>query len=146
MNNNKFALLSATFFSISGLLIGIIYVQISATETNGFFPAHSAMAGFISAYYSALFLNVKKNDYSTKKIIIAGSIAGIVSHWICWYFLQIQLNFEYHTLKLEVMEIPPHLFDALYLVFAYCLKSIIFVGWATIGTAILSGFLAKKKI
>jgi len=144
MNNNKFSLIVGAFSAVVGIIIGLVIALGAVGEGYGFFPAHAALSGFICGYFTSLFILDKPKQYNAGRIIISGIISGTASHWMCWYFFTIQMNFEYHVLKLEATTPPMNLFEALYLVLAFCFFSLIIAGWATVGGAIGAGFIAKK--
>jgi hypothetical protein len=140
----KFSILFASLFAFIGIAIGLYLTGDAVSENYHFFYIFSGTAAFLTAWTLSYFLIERKANYSNLRIALVALIVGVMSHWVCWYLITIELNIRYYFLDEFFFEPPLNLLEATYWVFAPCLYSWMFFGWATIIGAGISAFLARK--
>lgn len=131
------------FFSLIGIIVGI-WVSISAiSEDYEYFYIYSGISGFITGNLLARYIIERKNRFNHGSYIIVAVLTGLISHWLCWYLITLELNFRYWILNEDFFSQPIDPLLGIFGVFALCLWSWIFVGWATVLGGIISVYLSK---
>lgn len=139
----KFPFLFGILFSLIGIIIGVFISHTAVSKDYEYFYFYSGIAGFITAWISAFLIIERTKQDSDFRLIITSIIVGLLSHWLCWYLVGIELNIRYHIFKEYFFEPPMNLFVSVIGVFAFCLWSWLFFGWVTVLGSILSIYMAK---
>ncbi len=139
----KFPLIYGLLFSLIGIVIGIYISQIGGSEDYKYFYVYASISGFITAWVVSYLINQRKNRFSNVHLFLTSIIVGLLSHWLCWYFIAIELNIRFWIFDEHFFEPPLNLFESLFGVFAFCLWSWMFFGWATVIGSISTIYIAK---
>ena len=144
MNKPKFPLVFSLLFSIIGLIVGIWISQTTSNNDYSYFYVYSTLAGFITAWILSKYFIDKKNNYTNTRLIIVGILVGLLSHWLCWYLITLEMNFRYWVLAEYFSSPPINPLFGIAGVFVFCLYSWVFFGWATIIGGIVSIYSTQR--
>jgi hypothetical protein len=143
MKKLNFSTLFALQFLLIGVVVGIFISMNATSEDYRFFYIYSGTSGFITAWLTSYFLIERPNKPTDARFVLTTVIVGLLSHWLCWYLIEIELNIRYYLLNEYFYEPPMNLLTSLYGAFAFCLWSWMFFGWATGLGAALTLFSTK---
>ncbi len=144
MKINSFSTLYGILFSIVGIIVGIWISIIGISDDYTYFYIYSGIAGYITGKLFAYYIIQRKNRYNHQNYILVGILTGTISHWLCWYFILLELNVGYWILGENYSAAPMNLLSGIFGVFIFCFGSWIFAGWATILGGITSIYAARK--
>lgn len=139
----KFEILYGLLYSIAGLGIGGYISVTSIGEGYDFFWLYATLAGFLTGYLLSFFFIVRRNNYKSYNLLVIAPIVGLISHWLCWYLMAIELNVRYWIFGEHFFQPPVNLLESLYGVFVFCLWSWLFFGWITVLWAVFAVFIAR---
>lgn len=132
MKPKSFSTLFGMLFSLIGITVGIWVSSISISEDYQYFYIYSAVSGFITGKFLSRHLIEKKDGFNNRRYIIVAVLTGLLSHWLCWYLITLELNFRYWFLDEHSFSQPIDPFLGIFGVFVFCLWSWTIVGWATV--------------
>jgi len=130
--------------SAAGLLAGAWLVA-TAQDTKGYlgFVVAAPLAAFLTGLVLWRLLVAGRHAPGRGAAVFAGVTTGILSHWLCWYFVIVIQNLR-HVLLGEVSSLgepPVNLLDGLWAAGAFSFWSLIVIGWATAPLGGLIGFI-----
>jgi|GEM_PF-7028211 hypothetical protein len=138
MKIDSFSTLFGLLFSIVGIMLGLWITFISTNKDYDYFFIYSSISGFLTAKLLAKYVIERRNDFSQKNLLIVSILTGLMSHWLCWYMINIGLNFRYWILGEHFFSPPVDPLSGILWVFNLCLFSWIIVGWATVLGGVIS--------
>ena len=141
--NISFSTIFGILFAIIGLVIGLLISNTTINDDYKYFYLYSVFAGFITAKLFAKYLIEKKSKFTNIRLITTSILTGLLSHWLCWYIIILELNFRYWILDEHFFSPPTDPILGVFGVFALALWSWLFFGWATILGGILSIYTTK---
>lgn len=139
----SFSTLFGIFFSLIGVIVGISISITAVGNDYNYFYIYSGISGFITAKYFAKFFIEKKDKFNHLRLIGVAVLTGLVSHWLCWYLINLVLNFRYWILNEHFFSAPVNPLLGIFAVLLLCVWSWLFVGWATILGGIASIYFTK---
>ncbi|WP_282122684.1 hypothetical protein [Algibacter mikhailovii] len=143
MKIKSFSTLFGILFSIIGIIVGI-WISLSAISNDyKYFYIYSGISGFITGKLFAKYIIEKKNRFNHQNYILVGIITGLLSHWLCWYLITLELNFRYWILNEHFSSRPIDPLLGIFGVLVFCLWSWLIVGWATVLGGIASVYGTK---
>jgi len=128
------SLLFAFAYALVGLGMGI-FVTVTAIGDYRFFFLYSTLAAFITAYVLWKLIMEKRTHAFKRFALLTGGLSGILSHYVCWYFLYVSANVCYWSVggcTDSLGEAPANLVVALLGAFALSFWSLLLFGWVTI--------------
>ena len=143
MKIKSFSTIFGLLFSLIGIIVGIWVAYISVNKDYSYFYIYSGVSGFITGKLFSKYIIEKKNLYSNTMYFTVAILTGLISHWLCWYLITLELNFRYWILDEHFFSPPIDPFFGIFGVLILCLWSWIFVGWATILGGIISVYTTK---
>ncbi len=143
MKIKSFSTIFGLFFSLTGIIVGIWIAYTTTNKDYNYFYIYSGISGFITAKLIAKYLIEKKRRFNHTSYIIVAIATGLISHWLCWYIITLELNFRYWILDEYFFSQPIDPLLGIFGVFVFCFWSWIFVGWATVLGGILSIYTTK---
>lgn len=140
----KRSLLMGAFYSPVGIVIGVFVWRTAVGEGYQWFPVYAGVAAFLaSCFFWWLFVERKKRS-QIRFGVIAGTMSGLLSHYVCWYLQIIGSNIQYwlfDSFKSTLGEPPIDLLNGLWGALSLSLWSWLFLGWITIPLGALIGGL-----
>jgi hypothetical protein len=138
----KFAV---TFGAVSALAAFMMTSMAFKDESWESLWVFAGAASFLVAFALSYGCIATKENCSTPRLVIVGTLIAILSHWLCWYaFLvgsYIQWKFLGDVLPFE----PVNPFIAVGMAFGYTLFSLAFLGWVSLPISIfLSTWLNRE--
>ena len=143
MKIKSFSTLFGILFSIIGIIVGIWISTTAISNDYRYFYIYSGISGFITGKLFAKYIIEKKNRFNHQNYIIVAILTGLLSHWLCWYLITLELNFRYWIMDVHFFSPPINPLMGILGVFVFCLWSWIFVGWATVLGGIVSIYSTK---
>jgi hypothetical protein len=141
-------LLMGTLCGVAGLLIGL-WVSLTATgEGYELFAVYAFMAAFIVASSLWWLILARRRTYSLGRGAVAGALAGLLSHYVCWYLLILGSNVCYWVwggCRSSLGEPPIDPLNALWAAAVFSAGSLLFFGWLTVPIGALIGSLVAVR-
>jgi len=139
----SFSSLFGLLFSLTGIIIGIWIANTTDNKDYNYFYIYAAASGFITAKLLAKYFIEKPKKFTHKRLILVSVLSGLLSHYLCWYLIILEMNVRYWILGEHFLSPPVDPLSGLYGVFAIVLWSWLFFAWATILGGILSMYTTK---
>jgi len=139
----SFSSIFGLLFSIIGLVIGIWISNTAISGSYRYFYLYSTISGFITAKLFAKYIIEKKKKFTHTRFISVSIFTGLLSHWLCWYLITLELNFRYWILNEHFFSPPIDPLLGIFGVFVFAFWSWLFFGWATILGGIISIYTTK---
>lgn len=145
--------LFAFAYALVGLGVGI-FVTVTAIGDYRFFFLYSTLAAFITAYVLWKLMMEKRTHNLKRFALVTGGLSGILSHYVCWYFLYVGANVCYWTTggcTSSLGDAPANLVVALAGAFALSFWSLLLFGWVTISAGmvlamVMATYFTKQRI
>lgn len=147
------SLLFAFAYALVGLGVGI-FVTVTAIGDYRFFFLFSTASAFITAYLLWTFIMEKRIHKLKRFALVTGGLSGILSHYVCWYFLYVSANVCYWSTggcTGSLGEAPANLVVAFVGAFALSFWSLLLFGWLTISAGmviamVMATYFTKQRI
>lgn len=145
----KTTLLMGALCGAVGILVGL-WVSLTATGA-GYerFPVYAFLAAFAGGAGLWWFVLARQGRYSLRRGAAAGALAGLVSHYFCWYLLILDNNLCFWLLGgcgSSLGEPPIDPLNGLWGAAVFTLGSLLFFGWLTVPAgALIGGLLAARR-
>lgn len=142
MKSNLFALI----FAFLGLVIAAILNIVLGVDYSMFYISAPAAAYLTGMAVWRLFVN---KTYSRVRMISAGFVSGIISHYVCWLFTNICFSICYYLTGgcTDSFGNPPsHITEQFSGSFYLSLLSLWFAGWLTIPAGIIAALISSYFI
>lgn len=134
---------------LAGIAIGG-YVSLTAIgEGYELLPLFAGLAAFLTGAISWWLLLERPAKYTLLRGGLAGTLAGLISHYLCWYLLILFRNICYWgwggcTSSLGEPPVDP--LNGLWGAAVLTLGSLLFFGWLTVPLgAVFGGMLVMRK-
>ncbi len=140
-------------YSVVGLLVGgFISCVVDGEDWMWmFFFLFAALAAFVAG--SVLWLVFVAAKPSPGRGCVAGGLAGVVSHWLCWMFIIVFWNFTFLSMNMPTSslgEAPMTFVEAPFGASIFTLWSLYIFGWVTVPAGavigLVLGYLQQKSL
>jgi hypothetical protein len=137
-----------TLCGLAGTLIGWLVSQSAIGEGYEVFPIFTGLAAFITSAGLWWVMLAKNGKYSFLRGAAAGGLAGILSHYVCWYLLMLSYNLCFWLFggcRSSLGEPPEDPISALWGAIVLSVGSLLFGGWLTIPIGIAAGGILAAR-
>lgn len=143
MKIKSFSTLFGLLYSVIGIIVGLWVAYVSTNKDYDYFFFYSSISGFLTAKLLAKYIVERRKDFNHKNLILVSILVGLISHWLCWYMINLGLNFRYWVIGEHFFSPPVDPLRGMIWVFTLCIFSWIIAGWATVLGGVFSIYSSK---
>lgn len=127
-----------------GALTALLVVSSATGAGYEWFLVAAPAAAFVTGTLLWWLCMVRKHRFGTVRGVLTGAIAGVIGHYVCWYFIFAAFfacNVITGGCTDSLGQAPINLFYAIPAAAVYSVFSLIFYGWLTVPAGGLMGGL-----
>jgi len=133
-------------FGMVSAIAAVIIVHDASGDGWEFLWIYTGSAAMITAFFFSKYFIERKNKFNSWRLIVIGTIVGILSHWLSWYETIIVNYIKLKFFGMSFLGTPKNPINGIYGALKMSFISLLFFGWTAIPISVVLLMFSKRLI